>query len=286
MTETLLTILKLSVGALILAIGMGSTFSDLAYLWRRPGLLLRSLLAMYVLVPLAAFVLVTLLPLTPGVKAALLVLAVSAGAPLLPRKLGSFGSDAYVFSLVVTSSLLAIVIVPAWVALLAHHFGVAAELSPTDVAAAIAKAFLAPLVIGMVIRFLLPTFSAKVADRLLAMAGLVLTGTGLVLLVGGWQLFLDVRWEGMAALVGLLLIALAIGHALGGPRADDRTALAISCATRHIGVAVVVATSFRGPKTAVLIAAYVVASALVAIPYLRWRRRRAGVASGAAPSAT
>jgi predicted Na+-dependent transporter len=286
MTEALLTILKLSVGALILAIGMGSTFSDLAYLWRRPGLLLRSLLAMYVLVPLAAFVLVTLLPLAPGVKAALLVLAVSAGAPLLPRKLGSFGADAYVFSLVVTSSLLAIVIVPAWVALLAHHFGVAAELSPTNVAAAIAKAFLAPLVIGMVIRFLLPAFSAKVADRLLAVAGLVLTGTGLVLLVGGWQLLLDVRWEGMAALVGLLLIALAIGHALGGPRADDRTALAISCATRHIGVAVVVATGFRGPKTAVLIAAYVVASALVAIPYLRWRRRQSSVASGAAPSAT
>jgi predicted Na+-dependent transporter len=284
-TETLLTILKLSVGALILAIGMGSTFSDLAYLWRRPGLLLRSLLAMYVLVPLAAFLLVTLLPLAPGVKAALLVLAVSAGAPLLPRKLGSFGSDAYVFSLVVTSSLLAIVVVPAWVALLAHHFGVATELSPADVAAAIAKAFLAPLAIGMVIRALLPTFSAQVADRLLAIAGVVLTVTGLVLLVGGWQLFLEVGWKGMAALVLLLLIALAIGHVLGGPGADDRTALAISCATRHIGVAVVVATGFRGPKTAVLIAAYVVASALVAIPYLRWRRRRARAANGAVPSA-
>lgn len=284
MTETLLTILKLSVGALILAIGMGSTFSDLAYLWRRPGLLLRSLLAMYVLVPLAAFLLVTLLPLAPGVKAALLVLAVSAGAPLLPRKLGGFGSDAYVFSLVVTSSLLAIVVVPAWVALLAHHFGVATELAPADVAAAIAKAFLAPLAIGMVIRALLPAFSAQVADRLLAIAGVVLTVTGLVLLIGGWQLFLEVRWQGMAALVVLLLIALAIGHVLGGPSADDRTALAIACATRHIGVAVVVATSFRGPKTAVLIAAYVVASALVAIPYLRWRRRRSRATNGAAPS--
>jgi hypothetical protein len=34
----------------------------------------------------------------------------------------------------VTSSLLAIVVVPAWVALLSGHFGVAAELSPTTVA--------------------------------------------------------------------------------------------------------------------------------------------------------
>ena len=63
MTEGLLLLLKVSVGLLILAIGMGSTFSDLAYLWRRPALLVRSLLAMYVLVPMAAFVLVSLLPL-------------------------------------------------------------------------------------------------------------------------------------------------------------------------------------------------------------------------------
>ncbi len=286
MTEILLTLLKLSVAALVLAIGMGSTFSDLAYLWRRPALLLRSLLAMYVLVPLAAFLLVALLPLAPGVKAALLVLAVSAGAPLLPRKLGSFGSDAYVFSLVVASSLLAIVIVPAWIALLARHFDVAAELAPTDVAAAIAKAFLAPLAVGMTIRALLPTFSAKISERLLATAGIVLMVTGLVLLVGGWQLFLEIGWRGMAALVALLLIALAIGHVLGGPGADERTALAIACATRHIGVAVVVATGFRGPKTAVLIAAYVVASALVAIPYLRWRRRRSNDSGGVAPPAT
>jgi bile acid:Na+ symporter, BASS family len=59
----------------------------MAYLWRRPGLLLRSLLAMYVLVPLAALILVKALTLPPGVEIGLLVLAVSAGAPLLPRKL-------------------------------------------------------------------------------------------------------------------------------------------------------------------------------------------------------
>jgi len=80
-TEGLLVALKVSVALLILGIGLGSTFADLLYIWRRPGLLLRSLLAMYVLVPLAAVVLVSVLPVNPAVKAALLVLAVSAGAP-------------------------------------------------------------------------------------------------------------------------------------------------------------------------------------------------------------
>ena len=53
MTATLLICLKLSVVALLLAIGMLSTKKEVTYLWRRPKLLWRSLLAMYVLVPLA-----------------------------------------------------------------------------------------------------------------------------------------------------------------------------------------------------------------------------------------
>src|SRR5690349_6281036 len=118
----LLIILKACVFALIFAIGVGSTLADATYLWRRPGLLARSLLAMYVLVPLAIFGLVKVLPAEGSVKAALLVLAVSAGAPLLPRKLGAVQGGPYVFSLVVISSLLAIVLVPAWVALLAPRF--------------------------------------------------------------------------------------------------------------------------------------------------------------------
>ena len=100
---------------------------------------------------------------------------------------------------------------------------------------------------------------------------------GLALLVLHWPLFTAVRWPGMVALVVLLLLAVAIGHLLGGPHPDDRTALAIACATRHIGVAVVVATAFRGPRTMVLLAAYVVASAVVSIPYLQWCRRQARV---------
>lgn len=272
MSTLLLIALKVAVGVLILAIGLGSTFADLLYIWRRPALLLRSLLAMYVLVPLAAVLLVSLLPLGTAVKAALLVLAVSAGAPLLPRKLGALGSDAYVFSLVVLSSLLAIVLVPAWLALAGNAFGVAAELEPSAVASVIAKSFLLPLLVGLVLRKLFPALAERFADRLMAAAGLVLAGSALILLATHWQVFMEMQNIGMLSLVLLLLAALAIGHAMGGPAADDRTALAIACATRHVGLAVLVASSFPGPKTTVLIAAYIVASAAVSIPYLKWRR--------------
>ena len=109
MTPILLFLSKLSVAALLLAVGMLSSMKEAAYLRRRPPLLLRSVAAMYILVPLAATIFVTVLPLGPGLK-----MAISAGAPLLPKKLMGLGSDECVFSLVVTASILAIVTVPAW----------------------------------------------------------------------------------------------------------------------------------------------------------------------------
>jgi Ni,Fe-hydrogenase I cytochrome b subunit len=104
---------------------------------------------------------------------------------------------------------------------------------------------------------------------------------GVLLLISHYELLLLTHWLGFVALVALMLTALAIGHLLGGPTADDRTALAIACATRHIGIALLVATAFPGPRTAVLIAVYVVASAAVSIPYLKWRRAKAAASRAA-----
>jgi bile acid:Na+ symporter, BASS family len=272
MTATLLLLLKAAVGLIILAIGMDSTVKDATHLLHRPGLLLRSILAMYVGVPLAAFALVKLLTLSPGVEIGLLVLAVSAGAPLLPRKLLRIGDGAYIFSLVLVSSVLAIVVVPAWLALLGPYFGSPLELAPTQVALILARSFLLPLGAGMLLRWWHPAFAARLASRLIGAAGGVLTVCALALLVLHWDVLLVASWGGVLALMALVAMALAIGHALGGPAHDDRTALAVACASRHIGVAVLVATSLPGPRTAVIIAVYIVASALVSIPYLRWRR--------------
>jgi BASS family bile acid:Na+ symporter len=202
-----------------------------------------------------------------------LVLAVSAGAPLLPRKLMKIGDGAYIFSLVVTSSLLAILLVPAWLGVLGALFDYPVSLRPDRAALVLAKSFLLPLALGMVVRRLFPAIAERVGSRLMAIAGLVLTACALTLLILHWDILLIARWSGVLTLAALVAISLAIGHLLGGPAEDDRTALAIACATRHIGIAVLVAASVPGPRTSVLIAFYILTSAVISIPYLRWRRR-------------
>jgi BASS family bile acid:Na+ symporter len=272
-TETLMILLKVSIAVLIACVGAGTSPAELTYLWRRPGLLLRSLAAMYLLVPVAAFGLVLIMPIERGVKAAMLVLAVSAGAPLLPRRLKKLNSQQYIFSLLITSSLVAIVAVPVWAALLDAYFDVTVELSASTVVSDIAKTFLLPIMIGMGARVIFPAWSERLSDRLLMIAGVVLAASAILLLVVHREHLAGLTWPGMLALVALMIFALLIGHVLGGPNPDDRTALAIACASRHVGVALIVATEFVGVQTVVLVIAYFVTALIVSSIYLTWRRR-------------
>lgn len=275
MTAALLEFLRVLVVVLVVAVGLGSTAADLTYLWRRPGLMLRSLLAMYVVVPLLALALAAVLDLPPWVDVALLVLAISAGAPLVPRKLRWLDNDAYVFSLAVTSSLLAIVTVPAWAALVAPLYGTTSQLRPAQLAPIVAKSFLAPLALGMLLRLPLRSTADRLSERILSLGGVALAVCGLVLLVGHGQLLVEAGWGLLVSLMVIAFSALAVGHIAGGPDPETRTALAVCCATRHVGIAVLVAASLSEPRTTVLVAAYIVTSAAVSIPYLVWRRRRA-----------
>lgn len=274
MTELLLTGLKLSVGALILGIGLSEPARGVLYVWRRPGLLARSLLAMYLVVPLVAVAMAKLLPLTLGAKAALLLLAVSAGAPLLPRRLAAFGAGPYIFSLVFTSSLLAMVLVPLSFLGLASFFEVPVATPAVEVAAVIGKSFLLPLAAGMVTRKLVPErLRDQVMPVLTAAAAILLVLCTVLLLATNLPLLLEARLSGIGALVLLMAVSLAIGHALGGPEPGERSALAVACATRHLGIALLVATTLPGPRLVVVIGIYIVVSLVVTTPYLRWRRR-------------
>ena len=136
----------------------------------------------------------------------------------------------------------------------------------------LAKSFLLPLALGMLVRWLFPAVAERIGDRLMAVAGLLLTVCALLLLLLHWDVLLEASVSGVLTLAGLIVIALVIGHLLGGPAEEDRTALAIACSTRHLGIAVLVAASLPGPRTAVIIAAYILTSAVISIPYLRWRR--------------
>ncbi|MGD2011556.1 MAG: hypothetical protein PVI76_10685, partial [Desulfobacterales bacterium] len=190
----LLILLKASIAALIFAIGMTATTEDIVYLWRRPALLLKSIIAMYIVMPAVAVLMAWTLDLPPRTELALVVLAICAGAPLLPKKLIKFGGDpSYVFSLIVTTSLLAIVTVPASLHFLAEIISFdTSAVTPSQVARIILKTFLLPLGVGMLFRLAVPALADRFGDSLLKIASAVMALCALAALAVGFRLIFEV----------------------------------------------------------------------------------------------
>ena len=272
----LLFILKTSIATLILAIGMTAVTDDIVYLWRRPVLLVKSIIAMYVVMPAVAVLMAYVLDLPERTELALVILAICAGAPLLPKKLIKFGGDpAYIFSLIVNTSLLAIVTVPASLHLLASTISLdTPTVTPVHVAGVIFKTFLLPLGIGMLLRWVAPALAERIGEPLLKIASVVMGICAIVALAAGFHLVFEVGLPSVLAFAAFTIAAILIGHFFGGPAPSDRTSLAIACASRHIGLALLIAANARDQHALELVVAYLLASAVVSIPYVLWIRIR------------
>jgi BASS family bile acid:Na+ symporter len=266
----LLLLLKISIVALVFTIGMTATKEDIIYLWRRPLLLTKSVTAMYVVMPIVSVVMVYLFDLPPKTELALVILAICAGAPLLPKKLIKFGSNpSYVFSLIVTTSLLAIITVPASLHVIAKIIAFeASTVTPVQVARVILTTFLIPLGAGMVLRLQFPGLAKSIGDPLLKIASIVLGICAITAMVASFHLVLNVGFRSVLAFALFTLVALLTGHFLGGPALSSRIALAISCSSRHVGLALLIAVNARGQETIALVVAYLLASAVVSMLYI------------------
>lgn len=270
----LIAVLVWSIRLMIFTLGLRSTAGDVLYLWRRPGLLARSVLAMYVVVPAVAVLMVTQLDLTPITRRVLIVLAISAGAPLVPRRLLEAGGDPrYVLSLAITSSVLAIVTVPASLAFFSYIFSVQAGVSPTAVARLVAISFLLPFLGGVALRRIWPG-SQVLVRPLTNAAAAVFTVTAVVVIILLLPLVVENGLRSFLALAALTFAALAAGHLLGGPRLEDRVALAVLCATRHIGLVMMIAFAVQSRASLAVVSAYLVAAIVVSTPYVLLVRRR------------
>jgi predicted Na+-dependent transporter len=232
----------------------------------------KSIIAMYMVMPAVAVLMAYVLDLPVRTELALVILSICAGAPLLPKKLIKFGGDpAYVFSLIVNTSLLAIVTVPASLHFLASTISLETHtVTPVHVAGVILKTFLLPLVTGMLFRWVAPTLAERIGEPLLKIASVVMGICAIMVLAANFHLVFEVGLPSVLAFAAFTIAAILTGHFFGGPDRSDRTSLAIACASRHIGLALLIAANARDQHALELVVAYLLASAVVSIPYVLW----------------
>jgi bile acid:Na+ symporter, BASS family len=278
-------VLKASIVLLVVGLGLKATLDDVTSLFRRPGLLLRSLLSMNVVMPLFATVLALVFDFHQAVKIALVALAVSPVPPILPKKeLKAGGTASYAMGLLVAAALLAIFLVPLTIKVLGPAFGREGHISFLTVVKLVLSTVLVPTAAGIVVRRLVPALAERMTKPVSALATVLLVAGSLPILFTAWPAISSLIGNGtIAALAVFVLVGLAAGHWLGGPDPQDRTVLALSTASRHPGMAMAIAqANFPGQKLVVgAILLYLIVNVILSALYLTSRRRHPAEFEGA-----
>ena len=261
----------------VFGFGLEASLDDLLSLWRRPGLLLRSLVAMFVVMPLFAIFMASVFSFDRAVEVALVVISISPVPPTLPKKVSkAVGVAPYGLALMVTAATLSIGYIPLADYLIGRYLNKPFEMDPAAVARLVGLSVLIPLAAGMVFRRFAPALATRIGPSLVRIAEIGLA----ISLLGILALALPIAWSlvGNGTLMGLtafVLVGLLVGHLLGGPSPDERVTLGLSTACRHPGLALAIAGANvpeeREVVSAVLL--YLLANAIFTIPYVKWQRK-------------
>lgn len=276
-------VIQIAIVTTVFTYGLQATRDDLLYIVHRPGLLLRSLLAMLGLMPLVVVGCVYFLDLSQPTAIVLTALAISPVPPLLPKKQQKAGGVApYGLGLLVVLAMVSIVTVPLSVAGFNWLFAEPIKADPAAIAQVVFKMIIAPLAVGMLVGRLAPRVSAHLIVPVRAVATLLLIAGVVVLLAGTWHQVgaLVGHWSALAIVI-FVLGGLVVGHLLGGPEPEHASVLALSCASRHPAIALALAsTNYPGQQFAPTLVLYLIVATLLAIPYVKWQRSRSALSSG------
>jgi bile acid:Na+ symporter, BASS family len=270
--------LQVSILATVFGFGLRTTVSDVMYLVRRPSLLGRSLVGMFVIMPIVAVALAVAFELRSSVEIVLVALAISPVPPLLPgREQKAGGHASYGLGLMMIAALLSIGIVPVLVDVVSRYFMKPLAIPFGAIAGIALKAAVLPLLAGMGGRALLPDAAARIAKPVDRIATVLLALGVLALLAGTLStVFTLIGNFTIVAMAAFVAVGLAVGHALGGPRAEHRLVLALSTASRHPAIALAIAkANFPDePHLGATIILYLLVNLLIGIPYQIWQKRR------------
>jgi bile acid:Na+ symporter, BASS family len=252
----------------MLAMGTGLTVAQIIEPLRSARLVVLSLFANFVLMPLVAFALAKVLWLDEPFAVGLLLLGCAAGAPFLP-KLAQLAKGNLAFAVGAMVLLMAVTVVYLPIVLPLMLPGV--TIDPWKIARSLVLLMLLPLAAGLALKAGYEDWGGRVKPVLdsicnasLAVQVVLITATNIekVLQVFGTR----------AILAGLLFIAIGFGFGwvLGGPGADTRRVMALGTGQRNIAAALLVASqSFDDPKVVVMVIVVATVGLIILMPLSR-----------------
>jgi len=234
----------------MLALGLSLTMKQITDPLRDMGLVLRVLLANFVLVPLVAYIINLVIPMDESLSTGLILLATAAGAPFLPKLVQmAKGNVATGVGLMVLLMVTTVIYVPIVLPVLLPGVSV----NPLDIASSLVVLMLIPLGIGLLVKARYPDTAADLQPTFAQAANVGLMGLMATMLLLNWRTLLSTIGSGaiLAALI-FIVLSFVIGYFLAP--AATRSTLGLGTAQRNIAAAmVVVGDNFSDPNVLIMV---------------------------------
>jgi len=240
----------------MLGMGFSLTVPQIIAPLKNTRLLVLSLVANFVVVPILVLLIVRFLPLSEGLQIGLTLVGLAAGAPFLPKLVQvAKGDMAFTAGLMVLLMVATVVYLPIVLPFVLK--GV--QISPWEIAKSLILLMLIPLAIALFIRA-----RYEEAARGLIPTMTMATNLSLVVLFIGYfvayfsEIIGVVGTGGILAAIILIIGAAVVGFLMGGKSMDTKKVLALGTGQRNLAAAFAVATSNFAANPEVLVEIMVV----------------------------
>jgi bile acid:Na+ symporter, BASS family len=264
----------------MIGMGLGLRVNEIIAPLRNLRLVILSLVANFIVMPLLAVGLAKVMRLTEPLGIGLLLLGAASGAPFLPKLTQIARANlAFAVGLMVLLMVITVGYVPIVLPLLLPGVSV----NPAQIARSLVLLMLLPLGGGLAVNANRPHVAARVKRALDKTSNLSLIALIALLTLFNIRSVVAVFGTG-GILAGLMFLAggYAAGWALGGPNSETRSVLGLGTAQRNIAAALVVANqSFDDPDVVVMVVVVAIVGLLILMPLSRalGRRSPAGATS-------
>ena len=254
--------LPLALFIIMLGMGLGLTLDDFKRVLVEPKAVVVGLIAQLILLPLVAFGLATVFPLSPELAVGVMLLAACPGGPT--SNMLSYlikGDVALSITLTAITTLITVFTIPLVVNLSMQNFmgeGTALQLPLANTVIQIAVITLIPISIGMILHHYTPKLAAKVEKNVkwlsLFFLGLIIVGLLLKERANVPSFFLQVGWVTLA----LNIIMMALGYQLAMVSQLDRSrakSITVEVGIQNGTLAITIATTLLNMPTMAIPAA-------------------------------
>ena len=230
------------------------------------SLILKSLAANFVLLPIITYLILLFIPLPEGLAIGLILMAAGAGSPFMLKLVQFMKSDmAFAVGLMIILSTVTLVYLPLMLSFLLPGVSV----NPLAIASSLIVLIFLPLIAGTTIKSKNNNLALRIEPIFSQLSSIFIVLVVILYLGLNYQDFLTVFGTGaLIAAIVFILTAFTMGYLLGGPSPSTRSVLGMGTAIRNSSAAFVVAIAnfnYQYEVMAMIIVVYMLSIILMVI---------------------